>query len=617
MLSAYGQQGGTEGLGPFAPDLFDTSDPNNYIRMCQDCHMRDVEGKGANKNDAILRPTDSIEHPNSGQPLHDLTGGNVWVSTVLASAAPGSPNYDQTNADLLNGLHGPLTLDLIQGQGLNGEALLAGADRAQQQLLLAAAIEDLEYDTNTGELSFYVQNQTGHKLISGFPEGRRMFVNIRAYDAGGGLIYEANPYDEAAGTLKGLAYNYQPGFGLPLPSPLDPASEAYVDELVYESHPSSSLTGEDETFHFALGDNRYKDNRIPPKGFDIANAGTRLAQPRWHGEDAYDYYTSEEYAGGYDEVSLYIVDGAASVEVNLYYQTTSREYIEFLRDEINGNPDNITLPTTPGVPGPGDPAHYLVQTDPFFAELKAWGDTIWDLWLHNMNLPGAAPALMVQAITSGGGVCPAPVPTLLTAEPAHKQVTLGWSDEHAGDPGVLGYKVYYDQAGKAQLITPVGLTTSYVDTNLTDGEEYCYKVTSLYDECESGFSNVLCAVPTNNQNQAEVAQMVTGSLQWNGSNWQFVPGNTFPRGALMVVLARVRDVDTGLPLAGGVVEIEISGPQGKSLTSRPSGPTGWALSFWKTDAGTLPGAYLATVANVIVEGYVWDGTAKSAAFTIQ
>ena len=43
---------------------------------------------------------------------------------------------------------------------------------------------------------------------------------------------------------------------------------------------------------------------------------------------------------------------------------TSREYIEFLRDQIKGVA--TTLP----------PSAYVIQTDPFFAQLKAWGDTI-------------------------------------------------------------------------------------------------------------------------------------------------------------------------------------------------------------------------------------------------
>jgi cytochrome c553 len=189
MLSAYGQQGGAATNQDFqdqgAPDI-------THAAKCQDCHMRDVAGVGANKRDAVLRPDESVEHPQSGQPLHDLTGGNAWVSWVLASGIPGSPNHVPDNENLLNGSLGPLTLDLTQGEGVDPVALLAGVDRAKQQLLLAATIKNPVYDPATGALSFQVQNNTAHKLISGFPEGRRMFVNIKAY-AGGNLIYEVNP----------------------------------------------------------------------------------------------------------------------------------------------------------------------------------------------------------------------------------------------------------------------------------------------------------------------------------------------------------------------------------------------------------------------------------------
>ncbi len=388
MLSDYGLQGGAQGIGPFAPEVFDTSLANNYIARCQDCHMRDLEGPGCNKQGAPIRPTESIEHPNTGLPLHDLSGGNAWVSYVLASAIGGSPNYDATNDQLLN--QGPeiLTLDLTQGQGIDPEALLAGVERAKVQLQGAASIKNLEYNSEDGTISFRIQNQTGHKLISGFPEGRRMFVNIKAKTTDGSLIYEVNPYDYQAGTLKGLNYDYQPDPNgiLPLPQDINPLNEAYVDELVYEVHPSSDLTGEDETFHFALATDRYKDNRIPPKGFRIEDAAERLIQPVWHGVPDPNYFSPDEYAGGYDEVSLTILAEADLVEVNLYYQTTSREYIEFLRDEING--DASTLP---------DPSAYIIQTDPFFAQLKAWGDTMWQLWSHNMEVPGADPFLMTQA----------------------------------------------------------------------------------------------------------------------------------------------------------------------------------------------------------------------------
>jgi hypothetical protein len=483
MLSDYGLQGGAPGMGPFDPDVFQTSFENNYIARCQDCHMRDVIGKGADKKDSVLRPTDSIEHPLSGQPLHDFTGGNAWVPYILASTVSGSPNYDPVNASLLRQGSNVLTLDLNQGLGLDPAALLAGVDRSIQQLELAASINEVSY--NGSVLSFQVQNQTGHKLISGFPEGRRMFLNIRAY-SNGDLFYEVNPYDQAASTLKGLDYNYQL---IDLPEPSDLAAhEVYFDELVYEMKGISDITDETNTFHFLLVTDRYKDNRIPPMGFRRDEAQERLAQPRWGGADALGLFTDAEYAGGYRQVSLPIT-GADYIEINLYYQTTSREYNEFLRDEINANPDNRTH----------DPEAYIIQTDPFFAKLRAWGDTMWGLWLHNRNLPGAAPVLMASAVVGDTPEppCEAPgTPLNLTAVGGNRKVDLSWSPGSPAPDG--GYNLYYYQGGKVQFIASVSAgTTKYADTKLLQKTEYCY-VISAWDNCngsilESDYTEIVCA----------------------------------------------------------------------------------------------------------------------------
>jgi len=471
MLSAYARPGGAAGRGGFSPDVFETSLPDDAIVRCQDCHMRDVVGAGADKNGVPIRPGDSVEHPESGQPLHDLTGGNMWVSYLLASTVPGSPNYDATNAGLLGQGAAVLTMDPAQGLGVDAAAVLAGMERAEQQLLLAAEINDLAYED--GSVTFRVQNNTGHKLISGFPEGRRMFATVEVY-SGGDLLYAVNPYDHAAGTLKGLGSGSELGGG-----------EAFADELVWEMHPSSSLTGETETLHFVLADGRHKDNRIPPVGFDIGGAADRLVVPVWHGIEDPGYFTAAEYAGGYDEVTVPVPAGGDRVEVHLYYQTTSREYVEFLRDEINGTTGR-TLPA----------AAYVAQSDPFFEGLRAWGDTIWSLWSHNRDVPGAAPVEMAQASIGVPPPAEPPTPTLLAATAGHEQVVLAWTDEAAGDPDVTGYRLYYDQADKAQHIADAGAAvTSYTDTGLTDGSRYCYKITATYAGSESPFSNVVCATP--------------------------------------------------------------------------------------------------------------------------
>lgn len=386
MLSDYGLPGGSPGLGPFAPGDFETSRPGDAIATCQDCHMRDRVGRGCDVGGTPLRPTDSQEHPASGVPTHELTGGNALIPLILASTVPGSPNFDQTNADLLGQGPAALTLDLTAGTELIPQALIAGANRAIEQLGAAATITNVAYDPATGAASFRIQNNTGHKLITGYPEGRRMFASLRLYQ-GQALLREVNPYDAAAGTLKGLPASYSPAS-----PPLGP-DEAYDDALVYEAHTINVFTGQAPSFHFVLAGGILKDNRIPPKGFRIAEAAARMAEPYESGAAAPGYFTAAEYEGGHDDVSISLPPGGDRLVVALYYQTTSREYVEFLRDEINGSGGTLPSPTPSG-----EPNAYVVQTDPFFNQLKAWGDTIWQLWSHNKDLPGAAPVLMTQAV---------------------------------------------------------------------------------------------------------------------------------------------------------------------------------------------------------------------------
>ncbi len=363
-----------------------------WVNKCQDCHMPDGVGAAANKGSAVLRPTGSAEHPNSGQPLHDLMGGNSWITWILASLDPNGPVYDPRNVEILDQGPAILTLDLNAGESPkeNGAELKHASDRALAQLGMAASLKNVTYNSLNGKLRFRVQNNTGHKLISGFPEGRRIFVNVKAFDALDALIYEVNPYDDAAGTLKSMPA-----------SPTLGSNEIYVDELVIEAHTSSSMTGEQHTFHFVLADGRSKDNRIPPVGFDWANAAERQAEPVNPVTHAIDinYFTPEEYAGGYDDMQVDLIPGAARVELTLYYQGTSREFVEFLRDEINGAGGTLSSPTPSG-----EAVAYIAQSDPFFSGVKAWGNTIWDLWLHNHDLdgagqsvPGIVPVAMTQA----------------------------------------------------------------------------------------------------------------------------------------------------------------------------------------------------------------------------
>ncbi|MCI0493043.1 MAG: hypothetical protein L0Z07_08915, partial [Planctomycetes bacterium] len=78
------------------------------------------------------------------------------------------------------------------------------------------------------------------------------------------------------------------------------------------------------SLHFVLNNKIFKDNRIPPRGFANAVFTSFGGAPVGH-----------TYADGqfWDDTLYIIPAGAASAEVTLYYQSTSKEFVEFLRDE--------------------------------------------------------------------------------------------------------------------------------------------------------------------------------------------------------------------------------------------------------------------------------------------
>ena len=231
---------------------------------------------------------------------------------------------------------------------------------------------------------------------------------------------------------------------------------------------------------------------------------------------------------------------------------------------------------------------------------------------------------MAQGTYGAGSGCAAPVPTLLSATPGHHQVTVAWSAEHGADPQVTGYRLYYDQAGKEQLVAEIGLLTTYTDLDLSDGEEYCYEVTSAYPACESGLSNTLCATPQPGGGPGlSVLAIETGYFEGKGKNKVWVPATTFSPGDSVVLRALVVD-ESGLPLAGAVVDLDLNGPESNAVTSQPSSAAGLAAAAWRTSApnkqgqgGTPVGSYTATTVNVTLDGYTWDSVATSVTFDLE
>ena len=186
---------------------------------------------------------------------------------------------------------------------------LQGSKTRNIQMLESAS--DLELTKQGTSLQARVINQSGHKLPTGYPEGRRMWVNVRFRNQAGDTIMEHGHYDFTTAEL------------------------TTTDTKVYQSKlgldaTMAALTGlpEGEGFHFAINNKWFFDNRIPPRGF--TNAGFESVQAAPVGYS----YADGQY---WDDTLFPIPPGAFTAEVRVYYQTASKEYIEFLLNENTTN----------------------------------------------------------------------------------------------------------------------------------------------------------------------------------------------------------------------------------------------------------------------------------------
>lgn len=252
--------------GVFAPEFGGNKD---FVATCQDCHMRDVTGQGCNFGTPPVR--DDL-------PLHDLAGGSTWLMGLMSTLFPGQ---------------------------VNDAAMQAAIVRSRYLLQNAAELAAVQ---EGDDVKVTVTNNSGHKLPTGYPEGRRIWINVKFYDDTMTLIGESAAYDPNTGVLghdgEAKIYEIEPG----------------LDEV------TAPIVGVDPgpSFHFVLNNAVFKDNRIPPRGFTNATFA-----------DFGGAHVAYSYADGqyWDDTLYAIPAGATSAEITLYYQSTSKEFIEFLRDE--------------------------------------------------------------------------------------------------------------------------------------------------------------------------------------------------------------------------------------------------------------------------------------------
>jgi len=407
--------------GVYAPQFGGNKDT---VYTCQDCHLRDVSGVACNKAGTPAR--DDL-------PLHDLTGGNTFIPTLISQLYPGE--VDTT-------------------------ALNAGALRAQQMLQKAATMELAVNHNAYGYLAdIKVTNETGHKLPSGYPEGRRIWINLKAFDSNNNLIYESGAYDFNTATLTHDAdakiYEIKPG----------------VDSVI------SNATGipEGPSFHFVLNNKIYSDNRIPPRGFTNANFQAIQSPPIGY------IYPDGQY---WDNTQYQLPVNTATVEATLYYQTLSKEYVEFLRDA------DTTV----------------------FA-----GAALYNLWSTNGK---SMPVAMNTAVQNAPAINCTEVTNLVATNITDTEATLSWNGVTDG----VTYRVRYRNPGSNWIYRPTD-QNQIILTGLYPGTSYQWEVlTGCFADLssKSGWTKTLIFTTTGTTSCTEPGNLIssnvtdqTADLQWD------------------------------------------------------------------------------------------------------
>jgi Cytochrome c554 and c-prime len=245
-------------------------------QSCQSCHMPATRGFACGAPDMPLRDVHS----------HEFAGGNYWMPRVLAKEHP----------ELGLG-------DAYEKTAKNAEAKLQGASEVTLQFPARATAGD--------KIAFQVrvENKTGHKLPTGYPEGRRMWLEVEVKsETTGATLFQSGGYDLATATRAD-----------------DPQLRTYEVRMA-----ANGVEG----FHFILQDTLLQDNRIPPRGF-VPRSDTKPVgrnYPTVSSGDSGQTATLAHWDDAPYELTIpKVLTGPMTIRATLWYQTTSHEYIEALK----------------------------------------------------------------------------------------------------------------------------------------------------------------------------------------------------------------------------------------------------------------------------------------------
>ncbi len=262
--------------------------PGPDFLSCQDCHMPAIPDKPG-----CTAHLNQHSHATGGR-RHDLVGANRFMVQILRD------EYGSAGANLIADFFFDNTIAAID------EFLPTAAT------LEITAPPEVDLDVGLSGLSVTVTNETGHKLPTGYSEGRIMWLEVTAEYAGQ-RVYSSGTWDPATGIEQ--------------------------DEQLRTYQAIGERWSDGTTFHLLLNDHWVEDTRIPPRGLmpdletdPVGDRYTVRPDGTWphYDEHAYDFPAAPQIA---DVTPADNRDDELWVTVRLRYLINTPEYIDFLASE--------------------------------------------------------------------------------------------------------------------------------------------------------------------------------------------------------------------------------------------------------------------------------------------
>ena len=323
------------------------ADVNNVEgnKTCQACHMAEPEDNYqsiiSTKGPGLLPRPDigGVDDIDSVFSAHEFVGGNSYLLTLLKTYMT--------------------ELGLGTDSGHSQQGFQSKIEQTRQFLASSATIETgtIALANDTLEVPVTITNHAGHKLPTSYPS-RRMWIHMKVTDNTGAPVFESGAVDSNGRILLDSNFTSYTCLDIEKSDSFDSVAEGCYEphrDVINSENQVAIYEGvlgdvNQDITHVLLHARQYlKDNRIPPKGWILANQHVNPADANIMDDgivgilgndtnltiesDDPNFAPGKDGAGsdGTDTVTYQIdttgFTGPFNIEVDLYYQTIRPSFV--------------------------------------------------------------------------------------------------------------------------------------------------------------------------------------------------------------------------------------------------------------------------------------------------